>query len=93
MAETQTVLWMRVLDRRRGPRPPRLLVIDPRRTATAKEADIHLAPRVGTNLPLMKGLLHLMMKRGQLDHAFIRDYTVGFNRRTAGAHRASRCRR
>jgi len=32
MAETQTVLWARVLDRLAGDRPPRLVVVDPRRT-------------------------------------------------------------
>ena len=32
VAETQTVLWMRMLDRRRGPDPPKLIVVDPRRT-------------------------------------------------------------
>src|SRR5829696_320574 len=35
VAETQTVLWSRILDRRRGPNPPRLIVVDPRETATA----------------------------------------------------------
>ena len=79
MAETQTVLWMRVLDRLSGPRRPKLLVIDPRRTATAREADIHLSPRVGTNLPLISGLLHLVIKEGKLDREFIRDHTVGFD--------------
>ena len=39
VAEAQTVLWSRILDRRRGPNPPRLVVIDPRETITAKEAD------------------------------------------------------
>src|SRR5438105_14615880 len=53
MASTDTVLWSRVLDRRRGPNPPKMIVIDPRATPTAKEADIHLAPRIGTNLALL----------------------------------------
>src|SRR4051812_47408767 len=53
MAFTQTVLWSRILDRRRGPKPPVLIVVDPRETECAKEADIHLALRVGTNLALM----------------------------------------
>jgi ferredoxin-nitrate reductase len=57
ISNTQTVLWMRILDRRRGPNPLKLIVIDPRRTATAAEADIHLAPRAGTNVALLKRLL------------------------------------
>lgn len=79
MAETQTVLWSRILDRLAGPKRPQLLVVDPRRTATAKEADIHLAPRAGTNLPLMLGLLHLIIRTGKLDQDFIRNHTVGFD--------------
>lgn len=51
------MLWARILDRRRGPSPPRLIVVDPRRTAAAAEADLHLAPRLGTNVALMNGLL------------------------------------
>jgi ferredoxin-nitrate reductase len=78
IASTQTVLWARVLDRLHGPNRPRLVVVDPRRTATAKEADVHLAPRVGTNVPLMNGLLHLVLKHGRLDQDFITNHTVGF---------------
>ena len=43
VAETQTVLWTRMLDRLRGPDPPRLIVVDPRPTPVAGEADVHLA--------------------------------------------------
>jgi len=78
MAATDTVLWMRVLDRRRGPRPPKLIVIDPRATATAKEADIHLAPRVGTNVALLNGILHMLIENGSIDRGFIEAHTVGF---------------
>lgn len=78
MAETHTVLWMRVLDRLRGPEPPRLVVIDPRRTATAAEAHVHLQPRLGTNVALLNRLLHLVIAEGHLDHAFVRDHTTGF---------------
>src|SRR5262245_41846945 len=70
---------MRILDRRRGPDPPRLIVVDPRRTDTAKEADIHLAPRVGTNLALMNGLLNLVVVEGNIDRNFIDQHTVGFD--------------
>src|SRR5215203_3372127 len=70
MAATDTVLWMRVLDRRRGPNPPKLIVIDPRGTATAKEADLHRAPRVGTNVALLNGILHMLIESGSIDRAF-----------------------
>jgi ferredoxin-nitrate reductase len=78
LAETQTVLWMRLLDRRRGANPPRLVVIDPRKTPTAAEADLHLRPRVGTNVALLNGLLHLIIESGHIDAAFIAEHTVGF---------------
>jgi ferredoxin-nitrate reductase len=80
VAATQTVAWMRILDRRRGPNPPKLVVVDPRRTDTAKEADVHLAPRAGTNVALMNGLLNLIIADGRIDDDFIRAHTVGFER-------------
>jgi anaerobic selenocysteine-containing dehydrogenase len=79
ISSTDTVLWMRVLDRRRGPNPPKLIVIDPRATATAKEADIHLAPRLGTNVALLNGILHLLIANGCVDPRFIGNHTVGFD--------------
>src|SRR3954453_4424264 len=80
MAATDTVLWMRVLDRRRGQRPPKLIVIDPRESATAKEADLHLAPKVGSNVALLNGILHLIVENGWIDRAFIEAHTTGFER-------------
>src|SRR3954466_14058437 len=79
MASTDTVLWMRILDRRRGPNPPKLIVIDPRRTATAKETDIHLSPRVGTNVALLNGILYLLVQNGWIDRNFIDAHTTGFD--------------
>ena len=78
MAHTQTVLWTRILDRRRGPKPPRLVVVDPRRTPAAAEADVHLAPRFGTNVAVLNGLLHLIIEAGQINRDFIDAHTVGF---------------
>ena len=79
IASQQTVLWARVLDRRRGPNPPKLVVVDPRDTATAKEADVHLAPRLGTNVPLLNGLIHLIIEAGRIDRDYIAAHTVGFD--------------
>jgi ferredoxin-nitrate reductase len=80
VASQQTVMWMRMLDRRAGPNPPKLVVIDPRRTETAKEADVHLALRVGTNVALLNGLQHLLIKHDWIDHSFIHAHTVNFER-------------
>jgi ferredoxin-nitrate reductase len=79
-AFSQTVLWSRILDRRAGPNPPKLVVVDPRLTPTAKEADIHLAPRLGTNLALMNGLLNLLIENGWIDSDYIEAHTVGYDR-------------
>jgi anaerobic selenocysteine-containing dehydrogenase len=76
-AETQPVLWMRIRDRLHGADRPRLLVVDPRRTVPAKEAEVHLALRPGTNLPLLLGLQHLLLARGHVDEAYVRAFTVG----------------
>lgn len=78
-AETQAVLWERILDRRRGPNPPRLLVVDPRRTPTAAEADLHLQVRNGTNLALLNALLHELIANGHYDEDYLRRSTVGFD--------------
>jgi anaerobic selenocysteine-containing dehydrogenase len=80
VAETQTVLWMRMLDRLHGPDRPRLVVVDPRRTATAAEADVHLAARSGTNLALLNALLRELIVNGWTDQAWVEAHTVGFER-------------
>jgi len=77
MSSTDTVLWSRVLDRRRGPNPPKLIVVDPRETMTAREADLHLRPKLGTNVALLNGLLNLVLEEGYFDGAFIENHTIG----------------
>ena len=77
-AETQTVLWMRMLDRRRGPRPPALLAVDPRATPVAREADVHLAIRGGTNVALMNGLIRELIRHGWIDEEYVHAHTIGF---------------
>jgi ferredoxin-nitrate reductase len=80
MANTQTVLWSRILDRLEGPNPPTLIVVDPRRTDTAKKAKIHLKPRLGTNVALLNGIMNLMIEAGNINKQFIQDHTVGFEK-------------
>jgi anaerobic selenocysteine-containing dehydrogenase len=80
VAATQTVLWARMLDRRRGPNPPALLAVDPRDTPVAEEADVHLALRPGTNLALLNGLQHLLIANGWIDRDWIDAHAIGFER-------------
>lgn len=79
MAETQTVLWTRVLDRLAGPNPPRILCVDPRPTPVAREATLHLAPLPGTNVALMNGILHEIIRRDMVDHDYVEAHTVGYD--------------
>ena len=77
MAETQTVLWSRVLDRIAGPDRPKVVCVDPRETEVARHADVHLAVRPGTNLALMNGLVREVLRNGWLDEEYIREHTLG----------------
>jgi anaerobic selenocysteine-containing dehydrogenase len=79
-AATITVLWARILDRLDGPNPPRLVVVDPRETQTAKRASVHLAPRPGTNLPLLNGLLNQLIEHDWVDPDYIEAHTSGFEK-------------
>jgi anaerobic selenocysteine-containing dehydrogenase len=78
VAETQTVLWMRILDRLAGPNPPKLLVVDPRRTPVAQAAAVHLPVRPGTNLALLNALLHELIAHSWIDQDYIDQHTVGY---------------
>ncbi|MEO3849128.1 molybdopterin oxidoreductase family protein [Streptomyces sp. B8F3] len=62
-----------------------LVVVDPRRTRTAEQADLHLAPRPGTDLALALGLLHLVIAEGRTDDAYIAARTTGWPAARAAA--------
>src|SRR5256885_194508 len=55
-----------------------LILVDPRRTATAAWAVSHLAIRPGTDAALANGILHVLIRDNLIDAAFIRDRTDGF---------------
>ncbi|MET9463868.1 nitrate reductase [Streptomyces sp. NPDC006544] len=79
LAETQPVQWMRILDRLDGRDPPRLVCVDPRPTPVARRAEVHLAPRGGTNVALLNALLHELIRTDRIDHGFLAAHTVGFD--------------
>ncbi|MER7946963.1 molybdopterin oxidoreductase family protein [Streptomyces sp. NPDC096079] len=63
----------------------KLIVVDPRRTRTAEQADLHLAPRPGTDLALALGMLHLVVAEGRVDGEFVAERTTGWEDARAGA--------
>jgi anaerobic selenocysteine-containing dehydrogenase len=79
VAETQSVLWMRILDRLAGPNPPLLVCVDPRPTEVARHAAVHLAPIPGTNVALMNALLHEIIANDWVDHSYLEAHAVGFD--------------
>ncbi|MFE1587616.1 molybdopterin oxidoreductase family protein [Streptomyces sp. NPDC058737] len=62
-----------------------LIVVDPRRTRTAEQADLHLAPRPGTDLALALGMLHLVVAEGRVDQAYVEERTSGWEEARAAA--------
>lgn len=57
----------------------KLIVADPRRTATALWASRHLSLRPGSDTALANGLLHVLIRDDLIDHTYIRDRTEGFD--------------
>ncbi len=64
--------------KRRG--ETKLIVVDPRRTLLAKEADIHAMIRPGTDPALGLGLLNVVISEGLWDKEFVEKWTVGFDK-------------
>ncbi|WP_431880458.1 molybdopterin oxidoreductase family protein [Micromonospora chalcea] len=85
-AETMPPLMRHVTDLRE--RGGRLIVVDPRATATARQADLHLQPLPGTDLAVANALLHIALTEGWLDRAYVAERTTGFDevRRTVAGY-------
>jgi assimilatory nitrate reductase catalytic subunit len=66
--------WL-ALQRERGS----LIVVDPRRTETARAATLHLQLTPGTDLLLANGLLHLAILENRIDAAYIAARTTGWD--------------
>ena len=78
------VLFRRMQESRRA-RGAKLVVIDPRRTATAEEADLHLPIRPGMDATLFAGLLVRLADRDTFDRRYVERYTSGFEAALARA--------
>ena len=77
MADCHPILFLRMADRLKT--GAKLIVVDPRRTATAERADLFLQIKPGTDLALLNGLLHLLVLHGDIDTEFIAEHTEGWD--------------
>ncbi len=82
------ILYQR-LAAARETRGTRIVVIDPRRTATCEIADLHLALRPGTDVALFAGLLVALTESGAHDKAWIVESTTGFTAAVEAARGAA----
>src|ERR1700744_2508043 len=72
-----------------------LIVADPRKTETARRAQLHLQLTPGSDLALANGLLYLAIEEGLVDEAYVEARTVGFDevRRVALQYHPARVER
>jgi assimilatory nitrate reductase catalytic subunit len=87
MAWCHPVLYQR-LTAARDRRGTKIVAIDPRRTATADTADLHLALRPGSDVALWLGLLVHLADAGKLDRSWIARHVDGADAAIAAARRA-----
>ena len=71
------ILYQRMVAAKAANPACRIVVIDPRRTATCEDADLHLPVRSGSDSVLFNGLLAHLARSGAIDDAFVRDFTTG----------------
>lgn len=76
MADCHPILFARVMDRVNA--GAKLIVVDPRRTATAERATLFLQIKAGADLALLNGLLALVVENGHTDREFIATFTEGW---------------
>lgn len=78
MAWNHPVLFQRMQQVLQQNPNAKLVVIDPRRSASCEAAQLHLKLRPGSDVLLFNGLLSFLAEQGKLDHRFINLHTDGF---------------
>ncbi|HVH81835.1 MAG TPA: molybdopterin-dependent oxidoreductase, partial [Stellaceae bacterium] len=78
LAATNVHFWVRAEAAKKRGVP--VIVIDPRRSRTARGADWHLPIRIGTDAALALGIMHILARDGLVDRAYIASHTLGFDR-------------
>ncbi len=79
MAYAHPVLYRRIEDAKaKKGAALKIIVVDPRKTDTAREADLHLQIQPGTDIALFNGMLNALLWEGLTDAAYIAASTSGF---------------
>jgi len=72
------VLYQRLAAAKKSRPDMRVVVVDPRRTATCDIADLHLSIAPGSDAYLFNGLLHHLRREDALDLAYVEEHVEGF---------------
>ena len=68
--------WHIVKDAQK--RGAKVVVIDPYKSKTAKEADWHVSPKPGTDGALAMAMMHTIIEEGLVDQDYVDSYTIGY---------------
>ena len=83
MLSTNLHAWPFVLEARKN--GAKIVVIDPVRTRTAKQADWHIPLKPGTDGALALGMMNVIIAENLIDHEYVNKYTLGFEELKARA--------
>jgi assimilatory nitrate reductase catalytic subunit len=79
IADNHPILCQRVDRSTPGSKPRSLIVVDPRVTKTAMMADIHLPVKPRSDIALLNGIAHILIREGLIDCDYITQHVAGFN--------------
>ncbi|HSV72087.1 MAG TPA: molybdopterin-dependent oxidoreductase [Methylibium sp.] len=83
MLNTNLHSWKFILDAKA--KGAKVVVIDPVRTRTAKQADWHIRIKPGTDGALALGMMNVIIQEDLIDHDYVEKYTLGFEQLKARA--------
>ena len=72
--ECHPILWERVRDRKRSHPDTKIILVDPRKTLTARHADLYLPIYPGTDVSLYNAMIHVFLEQGFIDSDMVEHY-------------------
>ncbi len=75
-AEAHPIVFERIVRRKRANPAVKVIVLDPRRTPTARIADLHLSFAPGTDLAILNAMAHVLLAEGLADLDFVREHVA-----------------